>query len=303
MIRARVLGSAAGGGLPQWNCGCVNCTCVRTNDGRVTRRTQDSIAIGTGAGDRWLLVNASPDVLRQIDAFDALWPRGRRDTPIAAVALTNGDLDHVLGLFSLREWQPLRVLASTRVRDGLVDHNAMFRTLARTSDQVAWDNLMLGQEVAVEDVGVGVTAFAVHGKLPVHLVGVTEPSPEDNVALRIRDLAGDGPSLVVATSVGSLDGIDVLLDGAAAVFVDGTFWSDDELLLQGLGAARASDMAHVPVGGKDGTLARLARVRAARRVYTHINNTNPMLRGGSPERAAVEQAGWEIAFDGMEISL
>jgi pyrroloquinoline quinone biosynthesis protein B len=305
VIRARILGSAAGGGVPQWNCGCENCLLARKGDGRVRARTQDSMAIGTG-GERWLLVNASPDVLRQIERFDALWPRSRRDTPIAAIALTNGDLDHVLGLLSLRESQPVRVLATSRVRAGLVDRNAMLRTLARTPDQVAWVSLPLGQEVTIDEVGLGVTALPVSGKLPVHLTGLTTASPEDNVALRIRDRTGSGgraPTIVVATSVGTLDDADALVEGADAIFFDGTFWSEDELVTRGLGTAYARDMAHAPVGGDQGSLARLAALRASRRVYTHINNTNPILREGSPERVAIEQAGWEVAFDGMEVCL
>jgi len=301
-----VLGSAAGGGLPQWNCACENCTLVRAGDGRIQARTQDSLALSRGAaGDRWLLVNASPEVLRQIERFTPLHPRAARDTGIGAIALTNGDLDHVLGLLSLRESQPLVVLATERVRAGLVERNAMLRTLARTPDQVTWRTLELGREVLLEAVGLGVTAVAAPGKLPVHLVGAVEPSPEDNVALRVRDLASDRVC-VVATAVGALDGVDTMVRGAELVFFDGTFWSADELPSQGLGKSRARDMAHVPIGGDDGSLARFARIdglAAARRVYTHINNTNPVLRAGSPERAAVERAGWELSFDGMEIAL
>ena len=303
-MRVQVLGSGAGGGLPQWNCGCENCALVRAKDPRIAPRTQDSIAIGA-SGTGQLLVNASPDILRHIERFERLWPRARRDTPIAAVALTNGDLDHVIGLLSLRESQPLRILATSRVRSGLVERNAVLRTLARTPDQVAWTNLELGREVVLDDVGVAVTALPVAGKLPVHLVGLLEPSPEDNVALRVRDLA-TGRVLVVATALGSLDGVESLVAGADAILLDGTFWRDDELVALGLGRARAQDMAHVPVGGAEGSLARLASLvsaAASRRVYTHINNTNPMLRSDSPERALVEQAGWEIAFDGMEIAL
>jgi pyrroloquinoline quinone biosynthesis protein B len=301
-MRVRVLGSSAGGGLPQWNCACDNCTLVRAGDARLTPRTQDSLAV-TGVGDRWLVINASPDVLRQIEGFQALWPRARRGTPVAAIALTNGDLDHVVGLLSLRESQPLHLLATRRVRTGLVERNVVLRTLARSSDQVRWTDLELGREIPLHDVGVAVTAIAAPGKLPVHLVGVTEPSPEDNVALRIRDLASPQSTVVVATAVGALDGVGATVDGANAIFFDGTFWSGDELIAQGLGTARASDMAHVPVGGPGGSLDRLAGARASRRVFTHINNTNPMLREGSVERIAVERAGWEVAYDGMEMSL
>jgi pyrroloquinoline quinone biosynthesis protein B len=271
---------------------------VRAGDARIEARTQDSLALT--ARDRWLLVNASPDVLRQIERFAPLHPRAARDTPIGAIALTNGDLDHVVGLLSLRESQPLVLLATERVRAGLVERNAMLRTLARTPDQVTWRTMQIGREVVLDAVGLGVTAVAAPGKLPVHLVGALEPSPEDNVALRVRDLAS-GHVVVVATAVGALDGLDDLLAPADAVFFDGTFWSDEELVAQGLGKARARDMAHVPIGGKSGSLARLAGLRAARRVYTHVNNTNPVLRAGSAERAAVEGAGWEIAYDGMEI--
>ncbi len=307
-MRVHVLGSGAGGGLPQWNCGCENCSLARAGDPRISPRTQDSIAICSDApgSSSALLVNASPDVLRHIERCRALWPRGPRDTPIGAIALTNGDLDHVVGLLSLRESQPLRILATPRVRTGLVERNAVLRTLARTADQVAWVDLALGREVVLEALGLGVTAVPVPGKLPVHLTGLLNPSPEDNVALRVRDL-GTGAVAVVATAVGALEGLEELLAGARAVLLDGTFWTEDELIVRGLGRSRARDMAHVPVGGPEGSLARLAGGASlvlaprARRVYTHINNTNPMLRTDSPERAEVERAGWEIAFDGMEL--
>jgi pyrroloquinoline quinone biosynthesis protein B len=300
-LRARVLGAGAGGGVPQWNCGCANCVLVRAGDARVTPRTQDSIAV-SATGDRWLLANASPDVLRQIECFSALHPRAQRHTPIAAVALTNGDLDHVLGLLSLRESQAFAVLATHRVREGLVEKNAMLRTLARSADHVAWQALELDRELVVEEVGVGLTALPAPGKLPVHLMGLCEPSAQDNVALRVRDLASSR-TLLLATAVGSLHGVEDLIGDADAVFFDGTFWSEDELIAGGLGRARAQDMAHVPIGGEGGSLASLSRVRAARRIYTHINNTNPILRSDSPERAAVERAGWEVAYDGLEVSL
>ncbi|HEY8038982.1 MAG TPA: pyrroloquinoline quinone biosynthesis protein PqqB [Polyangiaceae bacterium] len=300
-LRAHVLGSAAGGGLPQWNCACDNCALVRAGDPRVLARTQDSVAVSAN-GEGWVLINASPDVLRQLERFAPLHPRGPRHTPIAAVVLTNGDLDHVLGLLSLRESQPLVVLATERVRAGLVERNALLRTLARTPDQVTWRRLELGRELVIEGAGVGVTPVAVPGKLPVHLVGALEPSPEDNVALRLRSTAGGRP-LVVATAVGALDDVDALVRDAGAVLLDGTFWSEDELVAQGLGRARAHDMAHVPIGGDAGSLRRLALPAGARGVYTHVNNTNPVLRADSPERAAVERAGWEVAFDGLEIAL
>lgn len=298
-----MLGSGAGGGVPQWNCACDNCTLVRAGDRRVSARTQDSIALtGSAAqGDRWLLVNASPDVLRQIERARPLHPRAPRHTPIAAVALTNGDLDHVVGLLSLRESQPFSVLATERVRAGLVERNVMLRTLSRTADQVTWRRLELGRELVLDDVGLGVTPVAAPGKLPVHLVSVLEPSPEDNVALRIRDLQS-GRRVVLATAIGSLDAMTELVAGVDALFLDGTFWSEDELPAAGLGTARARDMAHVPIGGPGGSLSCRAAM-PERRVFTHLNNSNPVLREGTAERAAVQAAGWEIAFDGMELQL
>jgi pyrroloquinoline quinone biosynthesis protein B len=272
---------------------------ARAGDARVLARTQDSIAFSSSS--EWLLVNASPDVLAQIDAFPALHPRAPRDSPIAAVALLNGDLDHVAGLLSLRESQPLTIAATARVRAGLVERNAMLRTLDRFRGHVTWQDLELGREVVLERIGVAVTALPVRGKLPIHLVGLVDPSPEDNVALRVRSLASR-KVVVVATAVGDLQGMEHVLADADVVFVDGTFWAEDELVRAGLGRAFARDMAHVPVGGVEGSLAKLGGLRAARRIYTHVNNTNPMLVVGSPEREAVERAGWEIAFDGMEVT-
>jgi pyrroloquinoline quinone biosynthesis protein B len=267
----------------------------------VTPATQDSIAVSARPG-RWLVVNASPDVHRHIQEFTELHPTGPRHTPIAAIALTNGDLDHVVGLLSLRESQPLVLLATDRVRAGLVEHNAMLRTLARFEGQVTWRALELGREVVLDDVGVAVRPMAASGKQPVHLTGVVGPAPEDNVALRIRDLA-TGRTLVVATAVGSLEGVDALVNGADGLLFDGTFWSEDELVARGLGKAFARDMAHVPVGGRGGSLEGLAGLAPACRVYTHVNNTNPMLRSDSPEHAAVERAGWKIAHDGLELAV
>jgi pyrroloquinoline quinone biosynthesis protein B len=267
----------------------------------VTPRTQDALALSAN-GQGWLLVNASPDVLRQIESFPALHPRAPRDSPIAAVALTNGDLDHVAGLLSLRESQPLVLLATEKVRAGLVDRNTMLRTLQRFDGHTTWRRLELGNEVALDQTGLGVTALPAPGKLPVHLMGVTEPSPEDNIALRIRAL-DSGRTCVVATAIGALDGASEIVAGADLVLFDGTFWSEDELPRLGLGKGRARDMAHVPIGGDEGSLAWFARVKGARRIFTHINNTNPILREGSPEREAVERAGWEVAHDGMEIAL
>src|SRR5258708_15067808 len=183
-MRVRVLGAAAGGGFTRWNCACENCVRAPAGDARVVAATQDSLALSTRPG-RWLVVNASPDVHRQIQAFAGLHPAGPRHTPIAAIALTNGDLDHVLGLLSLRESQPLTVLATERVRAGLVERNVVFRTLARTAGQVTWRRLDLRGEVVLDDVGLGVTAVPAAGERPLPLFGPARPPLADNLAPRI----------------------------------------------------------------------------------------------------------------------
>ena len=295
-VRVRVLGSGAGGGLPQWNCGCANCQAARAGDPRVRRRTQDSVAF-SGDDVRWHLVNASPDVLRQLED-PALHPRSARHSPIRSVLLTNGDLDHVLGLFSLRESWPLVLYATDAVRRGLEERNAIFGTLRRFPEQVTWRRLVLGSEVDLE-AGLVVEARPARGKLPVHLMGLGDPSPEDNVSLWIRDTQ-TGKRVVFLTATSSVDGLDEELRGVDCVFFDGTFWSSDELEKLGLGTARAEDMAHLPIGGDGGSLALLSAVRGPRKIYTHVNNSNPILVHGSPEERAVIDAGWEVAFDGME---
>jgi pyrroloquinoline quinone biosynthesis protein B len=293
----RVLGSAAGGGFPQWNCACVNCALVRAGDARVRARTQDSIAFSAGGG-AWNLVNASPDIRAQIEASAALHPRAARHTPIRSILLTNGDLDHVLGLFSLRESTPLEVWATDAVRAGLEERNAMMRTLHRFPEQLTWRRLELGRSVELGD-GTTVEARAVAGKAPTHLMGLVPSTAEDNVALWIRH---GGKLVVYAAACASLEGLAGAFDDADVLFLDGTFWSSDELVAAGLSRARAEDMAHLPVGGERGSMARLASSRARRKVYTHVNNSNPILVEGSPEHAAVRAGGWEIAWDGMELA-
>jgi len=286
--------------VPQWNCGCPNCMAARRRDARVRARTQDSLAVSAD-GEHWHLVNASPDVLRQIEASPFLHPRGLRHSPIQSIVLSNGDLDHVLGLFSLRESWPLVLCATSAVRRGLEERNAIFRTLKRFPGQVVWRELPLGAEIAL-DAGVAVEARPVPGKLPVHLTGLCQASPEDNVALWFRDTtSGKRAAYVGATS--SAARLARELNDVDCVFFDGTFWSSDELLRLGLSNSRAEDMAHLPIGGKEGSLEQLAPLRTPRKIFTHVNNSNPILVEGSPEHRAVEEAGWEVAFDGMEVVL
>jgi pyrroloquinoline quinone biosynthesis protein B len=306
-MRIRVLGSAAGGGFPQWNCGCPNCVGVRAGSLRATPRSQESVAVSAD-GDAWFLLNASPEIRQQIEGFAGLHPRAPRHSPAAAIIVTNGDLDHTLGLLSLRESHPIVVYATEGVRSGFTAGNVLYRTLERFPTQVTWRPLKLGREDDLAGLdghpsGLAIEAIPVPGKQPIHLEGLGAPDPEDNIGLRIREIS-TGRRLAYFPAVGAVNAtVREALADADCVFFDGTFWSSDELPAQGLGTKRAEDMAHLPMGGNAGSLATLRELRAARRVYIHINNTNPVLRDDSPERREAVAAGWEIASDGMEVSL
>jgi pyrroloquinoline quinone biosynthesis protein B len=303
-MKVRVLGSAAGGGFPQWNCGCDNCAAARRGEPGVGARTQESVAV-SGDGDSWFLINVSPEVRAQIEAFPGLWPRARRHSPIAGILLTNGDLDHCLGLLSLRESHPLVVYATEAVRAGFVEGNVLYRTLQRFAGQVEWRALPVGQEVALGDAasGLRVTAVAAPGKLPLHLEQLRAPSVEDNVGLVVRDARSGGRLAYFSGVAGPSADVERAAAGAGALFFDGTFWQSDELIAAGLGTRRAEEMAHWPVGGEGGSLSFLARAQARRRILIHVNNTNPVLRVGSEARRAVEAAGVEVATDGLELAL
>lgn len=301
----RVLGSAAGGGSPQWNCGCVNCIAVRAGHAALRPRTQASAAVSAD-GQHWFLLNASPDVRAQIEAFPALHPRRLRDTPIGGIALNNGDVDACLGLFILREDQPLVLYASEAVERGLREHNALTRTLERRPGQLIWNRLRAGEIVplvgAAGPSGLTIEAVPLPGTVPLHLKGLSAPSPEDNLAFVLRDERGH--SVMYAPTAASLT---PLLDARArsvdAILFDGTFFRDDELTSLGLTTRTARDMAHWPLGGSDGSLRWLAQLPCRRKILTHINNTNPILREDAPERGEVIAAGVEPAYDGLEVEL
>ncbi len=299
-LQAIVLGSAAGGGFPQWNCACTNC--ARARQGELASRTQDSLAI-SGDGQSWFLVNASPDLARQIERTPVLWPRLGRSSPIRGLVLTNGDLDHVLGLLLLRENQPLVVYATAEVRAGL-EQNVMLRTLQRFEGQLTWQTLELGRErqLAGPDgsaSGIFVRAFPAPGKPPLHLIDRVAPSAGHNCALTIR--ASGETRLVYASATSAIQPIAAELDGASVVLLDGTFWSENELGDRGLGGAKASDMAHVVMSGSGGSLALCRELRITLPLYTHINNTNPVLDPQSAERRSLEDHGWQLAEDGLRL--
>lgn len=294
----RVLGSAAGGGLPQWNCGCANCVRARAGDAAVPPRAQPSIALSAD-GARWSLVNATPDVREQLARAPALHPRpGTRDVPLDAIVLTNADLDHAMGLLVLRESLPYRIVSTPWVRRALLRHNAVFRLL-----EPAWSEAKLDEPFLL-DRGDALEArlFPVPGKVPGWLGGLEKNDAEATVGLRVTDRRS-GRRLVYAPGVQRLDeGTLAELAAAELRFVDGTFHGEHELLAARPGAPSATEMGHVPVAGEAGSLRRLAGL-PGRSFYIHLNNTNPLLDAGSNEREAVSRAGVEVAMDGMELEL
>lgn len=299
-----MLGAAAGGGFPQWNCACALCSAVRRGAAGLTARTQTSVAVSAD-GERWFLLCASPDVRAQIEAIPELWPRAPRGSPIEGVLLPSADVDATAGLLSLREGEPVALFATRRVLDAFLERNALAATLRRTPSQLTARALPLDAEVPLCDragrpTGLAATAFPVAGKPPPHLAG-SRYDLEDSVGFVLRDLAS-GERLAFVPCAGVVDApLLAALAGVGTLLFDGTFWSDDELVRVAPGSPTARAMAHVPVGGPEGSLALLAGVRAPRRLYVHVNNTNPMLQDGGPERARVRAAGWEVAHDGMEV--
>jgi pyrroloquinoline quinone biosynthesis protein B len=300
----RVLGSAAGGGFPQWNCGCDNCRRVRAGAPGLKARSQESIAV-SGDGESWFLINASPEIRAQIEGFPGLWPRARRHSPIAGILFTNGDLDHTLGLLSLRESHPLVVHGTATMRDGFRQNNVLYRTLERFAGQIDWRVVNLGEEQALgsEATKLRVTGLPIAGNLPLHLKGLREGTAEDNVGYVIRDERSGKRLAYLSGVAGPSPELERAVAEADVVFFDGTFWTSDELIRLGLGTRRAEDMAHWPLSGPGGSLEFLGRLAPRRRILIHVNNTNPVLDEGSPERAALTAAGVDVAFDGLELTL
>ena len=304
-----VLGSAAGGGFPQWNCTGLKCRRARAGDPAASPRTQSSLAVSAD-GERWLLLNASPDLRQQIIANPALHPRrGNRHSPIVGVVLSNGDVDHVAGLLTLRENQALAVYASDRVH-GVLRDNSVFNVL--NPAVVARRTLPLDSAVNIggfdgAPIGLRVTAFEVPGKVALYLENKKAgpgfgTQSGDTVGLEIR--AADGRHFFYLPACAALTPeLGARLRDAPLAFFDGTLWQDDEMVSAGVGAKTGRRMGHMSIAGEDGSLAQLAALGVRRRIYVHINNTNPILLAGSPERLQVEAAGWEVAYDGMEIKL
>ncbi len=306
-MKIRVLGSAAGGGFPQWNCNCRNCSGLRGNTLRALPRTQSSIAVCGTAATSWALVNASPDILAQLRAHPVLQPaRSARDTAIAGIVLVDGQIDHTTGLYMLREsTRPLAVWCTKSVRADLTGGNPVFGVLGHYCGIEHHELPVGGEGFEVAGVaGVQWRAVPVASKPAPYSPHRAQPQADDNVALVLRD-RGSGRSALYAPGLGTMEPhVWRELQAADLVLVDGTCWSDEEMIGQGLSAKRARDMGHLPQSGPGGMLEWLARLPVStRKILIHVNNTNPILDEDSAERAALTRAGIEVAWDGMEIEL
>jgi pyrroloquinoline quinone biosynthesis protein B len=298
-LTAIVLGSAAGGGFPQWNCACANCRLARAGDKRVKPRTQASLAV-TNDDEHWILINASPDLRAQLTATPALHPRnGLRDSPVAAVVLTGAEIDQVTGLLTLRERQPFTLHATAETL-AAVAANPMFKALA--ADVVTRHEIAPDAAVALPG-SFSADLFPAPGKLPLYLEqGTPDVAREDGTNVGVELIADDKRLLYLPGVAAITPAIESRLARADVVLFDGTLFINDEMLVTGTGTKTGRRMGHMPIEGPNGSLAALATLRA-RRIYTHINNTNPILVDGSPERGRVEAAGWEVGEDGLTITL
>ena len=297
-----VLGSAAGGGFPQWNCNCRQCAGVRNGTLRATARTQSSIAVSANGTD-WVLINASPDILTQIRATPALQPaRARRDSGIAAVMLMDAQIDHVTGLLMLREGRQLPLYCTAQVWRELNDGLPLARVLSHYCG-VDRHALPLDGSVHVPGIdGIRFTPLALTSKAPPYSDHRNDPHPGDNIGLLIEDDTS-GKSVFYAPGLGAIEPhVEAALRKADCVLVDGTFWRADEMIELELSHKTAADMGHLPQAGEGGMIAVLDGVKARRKVLIHINNTNPILDDDSEQRALLARHGIEVAFDGMEIS-
>lgn len=309
-MQVKILGSAAGGAFPQWNCACANCRAVRAGTFHGKPRTQTQVAL-TEDCLQWFLLGASPDLRTQIEATPELHPRqGLRHSPIAGIALANADLDHVLGLLLLRELQPLRIYSTASVRRILREDNSMFAMLHRIPDQAKWTDFESGKEFSLtaakgEDSGLRCRAWSLSNHYPSYVTAERQSqlSPGDaSLGFFISSISGGRLAFMPAVPQVN-DALLAELDACDVLLFDGTFWSNTELMSVNDGprtGQTAQQMGHLPVVE---TLIELAGVRHPRKIFLHINNTNPMLDEASPEHHQVRDAGWEIAEDGWQFNL
>jgi pyrroloquinoline quinone biosynthesis protein B len=304
-MKIRVLGAAAGGGFPQWNCNCPNCDGLRRGSVNARARTQSSIAV-SGNGIDWILFNASPDILAQIRGFPALQPaRALRDTGIRSVILMDGQIDHTTGLLMLREGKSLELFCTDMVREDMTTGNPLFNILGHYCG-VNWHRLPIEPDNRFSVIGgdhLEFTSVPLKSKAPPYSPHRNNPHIGDNIGMRIRDTR-TGKVLFYSPGLGEIEPhVVAYLEEADCIMVDGTFWTDDEMVQLGISSKRARDIGHLPQSGPGGMMDVLKPLRASRKILIHINNTNPILNEDSPERAELGRLGIEVAYDGMDVEL
>jgi pyrroloquinoline quinone biosynthesis protein B len=309
MLRVVVLGAAAGGGVPQWNCGCAVCLKARTENPEL-QSTQASIAFSAD-GEHWYLVNASPDLRQQLIATPQLHPKAGklRHSPIAGVILTNGEIDAVAGLLSMREGSPFAIYGHRRVL-AILKSNSIFNVLNEKNVKRQPIEVDRAFEPALPDgsrSGIAILPFEVPGKGAWYLEGEAHPAGSDGagdtLGLRIEDKASGKYFYFLAACARITDDLKSRLAGAPLIFFDGTVWRDDELIVAGLGNKTGQGMGHIAMSGDHGAIEGLAGLDIGQKMFLHINNSTPALLHGSAERKAAESAGWKIPADGTEITL
>ncbi|MGN7773737.1 pyrroloquinoline quinone biosynthesis protein PqqB [Hyphomicrobiales bacterium] len=311
-MRLKIIGSAAGGGFPQWNCNYRLSRAAWNGQANVRARTQSSLAASANGND-WILFNASPDIRQQIAATPELQPKPDgplRSTPIRAVVLTNADVDHIAGLLSMREREPFVLYASRRVLD-VLDSNSIFKVLDRSI--VERRELVLNRQTTIVGTdamttGITVETFPVPGKVALFLedpaLGDNNFGTQDGDAVGLKISSPDGAAAFYIPGCARIEEcLKARLTNAQCLLFDGTVFTDDEMIRAGVGVKTGARMGHIHIAGDDGSMAAIGALGIRKRIYVHINNTNPILDATSPEHAAVVRAGWKVAFDGMEIRL
>lgn len=296
-LKILILGSAAGGGLPQWNCGCPNC--VKARAGEIPSRSQSSIAVSANGQD-WAVINASPDIRYQIAACPQLHPTGPRVSPIKSVFVTNGDIDHIAGLLTVRERQPFTLFSTSEIGKVLND-NRIFDAV--NHEVVPRETVTLGAPFTLAP-GVIAEPFPVPGKVPLFMEGETvDTELEGEQTIGVALSAGGATAYYIPGCAKLTPALEERLKDAEMVIFDGTVWLNDEMARRGVGQKTGARMGHMSMTGDAGSIAAFAPLNVKRKVFVHMNNTNPVLDPSTPERAKVEAAGWLIAEDGMELTL
>ncbi|MCH2038250.1 MAG: pyrroloquinoline quinone biosynthesis protein PqqB [Rickettsiales bacterium] len=296
-----ILGAAAGGGLPQWNCGCNNCDDARSPDNALLPQTQSSIAVSAD-DSHWTIINASPDIRQQLAVTPALHPKELRHSPISSVIVTNGDIDHIAGLLTLREKQPFSVMATSEIHKLLAD-NSVFNVLS--NDNVKRNSIRLNEPFTPSP-DLKATLFSVPGKVPLFMEEKdapidTEMMGEQTVGVLLE--ANGKQAYYIPGCAALPDNLKGRISQSDLLLFDGTVFNDNEMQDSGAGHKTGRRMGHMPIAGNDGSMNALKDIEIGSKVFVHINNTNPIWQPNAPERKQVEQEGWVVGYDGMEIRL